>query len=277
MTTANRVWETSTTTGTGNLTLAGAVSNYVTFTSQYVTNERFTYWIDNKSGLWETGAGYLSGTTTLVRETVKDNSSETTSAINFTGTLQVFLSNSENSFLWYPPFPNAGTDGTLRSVHYVGGGSSTRAAAADVMYLSALVIPREVTLTHVGVEVTTAQASSLVRLGLAMQSADGTYTVIDDFGTVDTSTTGSKEIATTRKLKKGVYFQLVVSDTLNVTMRGLDTDSYMLDMHLGYSFHTKFRFLQKTDATAVSSGFAASYSSWSGITNAIFPVLYYRI
>lgn len=68
-TTADRVKETSTTTGTGDFTLAGAVSQFVTFTSQYATKARFPYAIVGQTGTeWETGIGYLSGASTLVRE-----------------------------------------------------------------------------------------------------------------------------------------------------------------------------------------------------------------
>ncbi len=86
----NRVHETSTTTGTGNITLAGAVSAMQSFNSAFGLNRRFTYWIDNGGTEWETGIGYLSGTTTLVRETPKDGSAST--PVSFTGgALDVFV------------------------------------------------------------------------------------------------------------------------------------------------------------------------------------------
>ena len=68
-TTADRVKETSTTTGTGDITLAGAVSQFVSFNTAFGTNKRFSYAIVGQTGTeWQTGIGYLSGTTTLVRE-----------------------------------------------------------------------------------------------------------------------------------------------------------------------------------------------------------------
>lgn len=73
---ANNVQET-TTGGSGNLTLSGASENGRTFTSQFVTNERFSYFVDDQAGTWETGIGYLSGATTLVRETPLDGSAST--------------------------------------------------------------------------------------------------------------------------------------------------------------------------------------------------------
>ena len=63
----NRVKETTTTTGTGDLTLAGAVTDYITFNTSEGTNKRFPYTIiDTTNNVWETGFAYLSGTTTLV-------------------------------------------------------------------------------------------------------------------------------------------------------------------------------------------------------------------
>lgn len=66
---ANWVHETSTTTGTGNITLAGAATDMRTFTSQFATNARFHYVVDGGSEK-EAGIGYLSDSTTLVRESV---------------------------------------------------------------------------------------------------------------------------------------------------------------------------------------------------------------
>ena len=94
MTVANRVWETSATTGTGSLTLAGAVANYQTFNSGYGTDVSFSYWIDNEAGDWEAGVGHLSASTTLVRDTILDNSAGTLVALSFTGDLQVFVQRS---------------------------------------------------------------------------------------------------------------------------------------------------------------------------------------
>lgn len=66
---ADRVKETSTTTGTGDFTVLGAVSQFVSFNAAFGLNKRFPYAIVGQTGTeWETGIGYLSGTTTLVRE-----------------------------------------------------------------------------------------------------------------------------------------------------------------------------------------------------------------
>jgi len=80
----DRVKETTTSTGTGNLTTAGAVTGFITFNTAFGTGStnKFGYVIDSPGGSeWEVGIGYLSASTTLVRETVL--ASSTGSAVNF--------------------------------------------------------------------------------------------------------------------------------------------------------------------------------------------------
>jgi hypothetical protein len=90
----NRVSETSTSTGTGNFTLAGAAANFKTFANSYALNLKFSYGIiDDDNSAWEIGHGYLSDSTTLVREKVLSNSAGTTASIDFgAGTKKVFSS-----------------------------------------------------------------------------------------------------------------------------------------------------------------------------------------
>ena len=89
----DRVLETSTTTGTGTVTLAGAVSGYQAFS--VIGNGNNTYYaIVNRTGTeWETGVGtYTSSGTTLSRDTVI-SSSNSNSLVNFSaGTKDVFCS-----------------------------------------------------------------------------------------------------------------------------------------------------------------------------------------
>ena len=88
---SDRVKETSTTTGTGNLTLAGAATGFESFNTAFGTDVRFFYAIVLQSGSeWEVGQGYLSASTTLVRETILQ-SSNSDAAVNFSsGTKDVF-------------------------------------------------------------------------------------------------------------------------------------------------------------------------------------------
>ena len=90
----DRVKENSTTSGTGNITLAGIPSGQgnVTFASGIGTSNTTYYCIfEQGTNTFEIGVGTLSGATTLERTTVINNSSGNTSKISFTGgTLDVF-------------------------------------------------------------------------------------------------------------------------------------------------------------------------------------------
>lgn len=91
---ADRVWDTSTTTGTGSLTLDGSSpTGYRTFASAFATGTAYIpYCIALQGGTeWETGWGTLSGSTTLARTTVTA-SSNSGAAVNFSsGTKDVFV------------------------------------------------------------------------------------------------------------------------------------------------------------------------------------------
>jgi hypothetical protein len=91
----DRVKETSTTAGTGTLTLAGAVNGYQSFAA--VGNGNTTYYaiVDPIANTWEVGIGtYTSSGTTLSRTTVLSSSSG--------GSLVTFAANAKDVFCTYP-------------------------------------------------------------------------------------------------------------------------------------------------------------------------------
>jgi hypothetical protein len=94
----DRIAETSTTTGTGNLTLAGALTGYKAFSAVSANNDTLPYLIlavdgsGNPSGDWETGVGTWQTGGILVRTTVI-NSSNADALVSFAaGTKRVYLS-----------------------------------------------------------------------------------------------------------------------------------------------------------------------------------------
>lgn len=84
----DRVLETSTTTGTGALTLAAALTGYRRFSDVLSTGQTIPYWIQaidgngNPSGAWECGTGTYSSANTLTRTTV-EASSNSGAAVSF--------------------------------------------------------------------------------------------------------------------------------------------------------------------------------------------------
>ena len=87
---ADRVQETTATTGTGSITLGGAVSGYQSFA--VVGNGNTCYYTIVNGSAWEVGIGTYSTTgPTLARTTVLSNSSGNTSPITLAGASSVFL------------------------------------------------------------------------------------------------------------------------------------------------------------------------------------------
>jgi hypothetical protein len=86
----DRVQETSTTTGTGTFTLAGAVSGFQSFSA--IGNGNTTYYAIVLGSEWEVGLGtYTSSGTLLSRDTILESSNGGT-AVNFSaGTKNVFV------------------------------------------------------------------------------------------------------------------------------------------------------------------------------------------
>lgn len=93
----DRCMETSTTTGTGNFTLAGAVAGYRVLYSGSNLDKTFDYCIEAvdangvPTGDWEVGAGYLSASTTLVRAAVHVSSNADALVSFAAGTKRVFI------------------------------------------------------------------------------------------------------------------------------------------------------------------------------------------
>lgn len=117
---ADRVQETTTSTGTGTITLAGAVTGFQSFAA--VGNGNTTFYTITDSTNWEVGIGtYTSSGTTLSRDTVLSSSNS--------GSLVNFGAGTKNVFVTYPAGRSAYglTAGTGISIT-AGNGTTTIAA-----------------------------------------------------------------------------------------------------------------------------------------------------
>ena len=86
----DRVQETTATTGTGTITLGGAVTGYQSFA--VVGDGNTTFYCITNGAQWEVGIGtYTSSGTTLSRDTVLSNSNGNTSPITLSGSSVVFV------------------------------------------------------------------------------------------------------------------------------------------------------------------------------------------
>lgn len=99
----DRVKETTSTTGTGTITLLGAASGYISFSA--IGNGNTTYYTIVCGSDWEVGIGtYTSSGTTLSRDTVL--ASSTGSKINLTGTSTVFCDYPAEKAVYLDPVTN---------------------------------------------------------------------------------------------------------------------------------------------------------------------------
>ncbi len=89
---ADRVQETTTTTGTGSIALGGAVTGYQAFSAVLATSDTTYYTIADQTGSnWEVGVGTFTSPSTLARTTIL-SSSNSGSAVTFAaGTKNVFI------------------------------------------------------------------------------------------------------------------------------------------------------------------------------------------
>jgi hypothetical protein len=87
----DRVKETTTSTGTGLITLLGAVAQFDAFSARFANGESVYYAIVGQTGIeWEVGIGAISSSTFLLRSTVL-RSSNADALVNFSaGTKDVF-------------------------------------------------------------------------------------------------------------------------------------------------------------------------------------------
>ena len=126
---ADRVRETTTTTRTGTITLAGAVTNFETFTSN-LSNSDTTYYaiVDHTNGAFEVGLGtFTSSGTTLARTTVIA-SSNSNSAVNFgSGTKEVFITVPASKMVVEDASDNVAIGGTVTATGFSGSGASLTA------------------------------------------------------------------------------------------------------------------------------------------------------
>lgn len=88
---ADRIQETSTTTGTGTLILGGAVSGYRTFNAAFANGNVVFYTIDDTLGNWEVGYGTV-GSGTLTRDAVLESSNADNEVSFGSGVKRVFCS-----------------------------------------------------------------------------------------------------------------------------------------------------------------------------------------
>ena len=122
---ADRVRETTTTTGTGTITLGGAVTNFETFTAN-LSNSDTTYYaiVDNTNGAFEVGLGtFTASGTTLARSVIA--SSNSNNLVDFgAGTKDVFITIPASKMVVEDGSNNVAIGGTVTATAFSGSGAS---------------------------------------------------------------------------------------------------------------------------------------------------------
>lgn len=123
---ANRVQETGTANTTVSFTLAGAVTGFQTFATIGNTNTTY-YSATDASGNWEVGLGTYSTTGPTLTRTTVYASSNAGSAVTFSGTVNVFVTQPSN--VTVVASNNAGTTGQVLASNGTGVAPSWQAVS----------------------------------------------------------------------------------------------------------------------------------------------------
>lgn len=216
---ANKIAETSTSTGTGDFTLDGAWSQAGTFNtgnrsfnSFYGLNHYFPYMIQDTAGNWEKGRGYLSAAATLVRDTVTDNSLGTTDLINFGAGAKLVMIPVDAGADWSLDLQSGCV---IQSAHVFNSGGGAQVLTNDRVFLTPFLVKRPFKITSAQIEVTTAVASSSVRAALysakALTLTAANLRKITTDAVFDSTTTGAKSSGMVGTAGAGMYVIAVVS------------------------------------------------------------------
>ena len=168
----NRVRETISVGGTGNITLAGAVTNFVSFSSSIALNRYFYYWIVDGAN-WECGIGHLSAIDTLVRNVIVDGSSGAGVAINASVGADVFSeAPASGEITTMPPISTITTRG-VSAANLNSGNVSTYTAVTDRLYLIPVHVAYNGKIGAIRAYINTvATVGSKCRLGIYLMGAD---------------------------------------------------------------------------------------------------------
>jgi len=206
---ADRVQETSTTSGTGAFTLNGAVSGYQSFATGIGSGNTVYYAIyDATAFTFEIGLGTFTGPSTLTRTTVFTNSLGTTAFISFAG-------NTTSVFATYPGSKAVSTD-TLATPPAIGG---TTPAAGAFTTLSATT---PIALTSGGTAAASAPAAQANLLGYTTTATAAGTTTLDNtssfYQLFTGATTQTVVLPVTSTLQTGWSFRINNSSTGALTV-----------------------------------------------------------
>ena len=220
----DRVQETTAVTGTGSVTLLGAVTGFQAFSA--VGNGNSTYYTIVGATEWEVGLGTYSTTgPTLTRDTVYSNSLGTTAKINFSaGTKNIFVT-APTALLSKLLVPQAlvisnGTGTVIKQTNING--------TLGISNSGGWLFPQAVTLVSFTATVTTAPRGNSISIPVKYGTTYATSTLLRTLVIANNST--SFTVADTTKLTANTYIYL------DITNVGTTTAGAGLKVQIAYTY-----------------------------------------
>lgn len=278
----NWIKQTTTTTGTGNLSLS-SISGYPVASSQFAVSERFSYAIldDGTGQPIERGIGYLDGSGNLVREKVRATyvsgtySASSPSAVSLAaGTKTVICAASSLSALAARQGVWANSNKGYGDVH-LAASNGTIPLIADRAYAVPFQATVDAEIDAVVFRITTAASSGkLIKAAIFSVGPDGLPGVnLAESSSIAADSTGIKAATFTRFTPPPVFFACILSDgapTITASSTGVVLSHTMgFDSSLGAC-----SFIHHVGATGLT--FPTTWTPVSNISNGARPLLVAR-
>lgn len=276
--------ETTSTTGTGTLTLS-AVSGFPRFSNVFSVGETVMYsLLDSNGQPLESGIGTVGASNTLARSrptatyssgTYKD---VTPTALSLTGTTTVICTGIPSSFTAVMPginstqtYSGVAAQRVLMDTRLNFGITSSFTMTANQLYMVPFLLSTDCVATGIALRVVTGAAGKLIRVGLYRYGNNASPSLlVDETSDLSVATNGvnlTGNFAANHKLSPGWYCIAFVSDGtpsigtvsshLLVNPTGiLSTNSFLSPSSYNYGAHT-FGALPATPPTAVTAGSTA--------------------
>jgi len=222
---ANWIEESSTTTGTGAITLAGAITGRVAFTDSFPDAAVVRYIIEASNGDFESGIGtFTASGTTLSRDTILETWIELTGTLDNSNPAALTLPAGTHAIVSGPDanatFPTPlglGVADRVMSAHigwFVG--STGLALAADRQVAQPFLLTHPLLVSSLGMALTTGVDASTTRLGLSRMVDGLPIDMIFDVAVATTTTqtgTFTSASVTPQLIRPGWYFMHILSDS----------------------------------------------------------------
>ena len=252
---ADRVKETTTTTGTGAITLAGAEVNFVAFSS-VLSDGDTTYYaiVDDRNQDFEVGLGtYATSGNTLTRTTVLASSNGGSAVDLSAGSKEVFIN--------YPAGKSVYLDG---SGQLVIGGTAVTATATELNYVDGVTsnIQTQIDSINPSPTLTAAASGALANGDKVVINSDGTVSVVSEtFGPPDAGTAVTWHEGTVTTYPYGSAYdanaqKVVIAYRDSATDRGKAVVGTVSGSSI--SFGTAVQFSGSSDATRMAVAYDAN-------------------